>query len=124
MMLPRIIDKARAYSSNMLGEYIFPCPLDKIILEFLDTDHNEFANKAKNLSEKEMSLWINEKCINRSEDDKDHVNEKLLGRKPDTPESLHRFNEIRNKINPINKNVSTWIDLIELEESQTLPKNS
>ena len=35
VMVPRMIDKARAYNAEALGEYIFPCPLDKIILKFL-----------------------------------------------------------------------------------------
>ena len=56
--------------------------------------------------------------MHRSKDDKDRINNKALEQKPDTRESLDRFNEIRNKINPVVKNVTTWIELIELEESQ------
>jgi len=122
VMISRMIDKARAYNSNTLGEYIFPCPLDKIILEFLNTNHKEFAYQTQNLSDKEMASWIEEKCLHRSKDDKEQTNKKVLDRKPDTPESLNRFDVILNKINPIAKNVTTWVELIELEESQTLPK--
>ena len=121
-MISRMIDKARAYNSNTLGEYIFPCPLDKIILEFLNTNHKEFAYQTQNLSDKKMASWIEEKCLHWSKDDKERINKKILDRKPDTPESLNRFNIIRNKINPIAKNVTTWVELIELEENQTLPK--
>ena len=123
-MLPRMIDKARAYNLNTLGEYIFPCSLDKIILEFLGTDYKEFAYHTQRLTEKEMSLWINEKCLHKSKDDKERINNKLLERKPETRESLERFNEIRNKINPNAKNVTTWVELIELEECQVIPKIS
>jgi hypothetical protein len=122
VMVPRMIDKARAYNSNTLGEYIFPCPLDKIILEFLDTNHKEFSHQTKNLSDKAISSWIEKKCLHRSKRDKDRINKNLLDRKPDTRESLNRFNEIQNKLNLIAKNVTTWIELIELEESQTPPK--
>ena len=122
VMISRMIDKARAYNSNTLGEYIFPCPLDKIILEFLNTNHKQFAYQTKKLSDKEMSSWVEEKCSHRSKDDKERINKKILDKKPDTPESLNRFNIIRNKINPIANNVTTWVELIELEESQTLPK--
>jgi len=69
-----------------------------------------------------MASWIEEKCLHWSKDDKERINKKILDRKPDTPECLNRFNIIRNKINPIAKNVTTWVELIELEESQTLPK--
>ena len=123
-MVPRMIDKARAYNLNTLGEYIFPCSLDKIILEFLGTDYKEFAYHTQRLTEKEMSLWINEKCLHKSKDDKERINNKLLERKPETRESLERFNEIRNKINPNAKNVTTWVELIELEECQVIPKIS
>ena len=123
VMLPRMIDKARAYNLNTLGEYIFPCPLDKIILEFLGTNHREFAYQTQNLNDKEIGSWIEGKCLHRSIGDKDRINKKLLDRKPDTMESLNRFKEIQNKLNPIAKYVTTWIELIELEESQALPKS-
>ena len=122
VMLARMIDKARAYNSNKLGEYIFPCPIDKIILEFLGTNHKKFAYKTQNLSDKEIASWIEEKCLHRSRDDIERINKIILDRKPDTPESLNRFNAIRNKINPFAKDVTTWVELIELEESQTSPK--
>jgi len=123
VMVPRMIDKARAYNLNTLGEYIFPCPLDKIMLEFLVTNHREFSYQTQNLSDKEMSLWIEGKCSHRSKGDKDRINKKLLDRKPDTKESLSRFKEIQNKLNPTANNITTWIELIELEESETLSKS-
>jgi len=123
VMIFRMIDKARAYNSNTLGEYIFPCPLDKIILGFLNTNHKEFAYQTKNLSDKKMASWIEEKCLHWSKDDKDRINKKILDRKPDTPESLNRFDVTRNKINPIAKNVTTWVELIELEESHPKKKS-
>ena len=122
VMIARMIDKARAYNSNTLGEYIFPCPIDKIILEFLGTNHKKFAYQTQNLSDKEMGSWIEEKCLHRSKDDKERINKKILDRKPGTPKSLNRFDTIRNKINPFAKKVTTWVELIELEESQPLPK--
>ena len=122
-MISRMIDKARAYNSNTLGEYIFPCPLDKIILEFLGINHKEFAYQTQNLSDKEMSSWIEEKCSHLTEAEKGRINKKLLDRKPDTRESLNRFKQIQSKLNPMAKNITTWIELIELEESQTLPKS-
>jgi len=50
------------------------------------------------------------------------LNKKLLGRKPNTKESINRFNLIRDKINPSIKNLTTWVELIELEERQITPK--
>ena len=123
VMLPRMIDKARAYNSKTLGEYIYPCPLDRIILEFLDIDYREFACQAQNLTDEKIDLWINEKTSHKSKDDKENINKKLLERKPDTQESIDRFNEIRDKINPTLKNITTWVDLIDLEENKFLLKS-
>ena len=122
VMIPRMLDKARAYNSKTLGEYIYPCPLDQIILEFLDIDYREFACQAQNLTDEKIDRWINEKTSHKSKDDKENINKKLLERKPDTQESLDRFNETINKIAPNVKNITTWVDLIDLEEIKTPPQ--
>ncbi len=41
--IPRMLDKARAAHQGTLGEYIFPCPLDEMLLEFVGVDFKEFA---------------------------------------------------------------------------------
>ena len=121
-MIPRMLDKARAYNNKSLGEYIYPCPLDQIILDFLGIDHKKLTYQAQKLTDEEIELWINEMLSNKSINDKENINKKLLGRKPNTKESINRFNLIRDKINPSIKNVTTWVELIELEERQITPK--
>lgn len=121
-MVPRMIDKARAYNAETLGEYIFPCPLDKIILKFLNVDHEKIIHLAQELTDEEISLWINEQCLNRSQDEKEQVNQEILERKPTTLDSLNRFNILRNKIDPTRTDIITWVDLLELDENQTSSK--
>jgi len=41
--LARMIDKARAYNEGTLGDYIYPCPIDKELLSELDLSGEEFA---------------------------------------------------------------------------------
>ena len=122
VMVPRMIDKARAYNAKTLGEYIFPCPLDKIILEFLNIDHEEIIHLAQKLTDEEIVLWIKERCLNRSEKDKEQINQKILERKPNTQESLNRFNKLRNAINPTRTDITTWVDLLELDENRIPPQ--
>ena len=121
-MVPRMIDKARAYNAKTLGEYVFPCPLDKIILEFLNIDHEEIIHLAQKLTDEEIVLWIKERCLNRSEKDKEQINQKILERKPNTQESLNRFNKLRNEINPTRTDITTWVDLLELDENRIPPQ--
>jgi hypothetical protein len=41
--LARAIDKARAYNEGNLGDYIYPCPIDKELLAELNLTGIEFA---------------------------------------------------------------------------------
>ena len=119
VMIPRMIDKARAYNAKTLGEYIFPCPLDKIILEFLNVDSEEVIQLVKKLTDSEIAIWVNERCLNYSNKDKEWVNQNILEKKPDTQESLNRFIRLRNEINPVRVDITTWVDLLDLDENQT-----
>ena len=114
--VPRMIDKARASNHNALGEYIFPCPLDDILLEFLQAGAKEFAERAE--SDPDIEAWVDEKCRQRGESDKKALNEKILRIKPDTDEKREKFIEIRNRIDPAREDVETWVDLIDLEEGR------
>ena len=116
--LPRMIDKARAAQQNTLGEYIYPCPLDKIMLEFLGVDSDTFQEKACNDTEETLSAWIISQCQNRSLRDKDAVNNKMLGSQPDNPEKWETFHEIRNGLDSSRTEITTWVDLIDLEEGR------
>ena len=117
-MLPRMIDKARAFNSNTLGEYIFPCPLDKIILEFMNINQEEIIQLLRKLNDKELSLWVNNRCLNFSLRDKEKINQKILKKRPDNQESLSRFNELRNKIDRNRTEIVTWVDLLDLDENR------
>ena len=119
VMIPRMIDKARAYNAKTLGEYIFPCPLDKIILEFLNVDSEEVIQLVKKLTDSEIAIWVNERCFNYSNKDKERVNQNILEKKPDTQESLNRFIKLGNEINPVRVDITTWVDLLDIDENQT-----
>lgn len=45
--IPRLLDKARAYKKDSLGDYIYQCPIDKEVLTFLGLNGDEFAKKAE-----------------------------------------------------------------------------
>ena len=116
--LPRMIDKARAAQQNTLGEYIYPCPMDKIILEFLNVDSDTFQEKACRATEENLSAWIILQCQNHSSGDKDAANHKILKSQPDSPEKWQTFHEIRKGLDPSRTDITTWVDLIDLEEGR------
>ncbi len=115
---PRMVDKARAARQNTLGEYIFPCPLDKIMLEFMDVDAETFQQRACDDPEETLSGWIAAQCQNRSQDEKTAVNHKILNSRPDDPDKWKTFYEIRDRLDPSRTDITTWVDLIDLEEGR------
>ncbi|MZG53268.1 MAG: DUF5069 domain-containing protein [Nitrospinae bacterium] len=122
--LGRMIDKGRAYKEKKLADYIYPCPLDKIILNFLRIDANTFANMTIEKKDEEISDWAKGLVESKSQKELGFINEQILQRKPDSEDRLKYFNEIRNKIDPSRSDVTTWVDLLDLEEGRLPPKPS
>ena len=104
--LGRMIDKGRAYKEKKLADYIYPCPLDKIILNFLCIEADTFANITVEKKDEEISNWVKE----------------LI--KSKTPNDLVLINKIRDKIDPSRSDLTTWVDLMDLEEGRFPPKVS
>lgn len=58
-MLPRSIDKARAKAAGKLGEYLFPNPMDKWLLEFMGIEAEAFQTfVAQDKSDTEVLDWV------------------------------------------------------------------
>lgn len=116
--IPRMVDKARAWKNNALGEYIFPCPLDDIILDFLGVKAEEFAEVAATREDPEVARWAGEKCSERGDTEKQSINRRILERKPETEEQSKTFLEALNKLDPSRTDIQAWVDLIDLEEGR------
>ena len=59
--LPRLLDKARASAAGKLGEFIYPCPLDKRFFAFTGIDPDAFLAAVKSgKGDVEMLAWVNE----------------------------------------------------------------
>ncbi len=116
--IPRMIDKSKAYQAQKLGEYIFPCPLDEMILKFLEIDFETFAQEAYNKEETDFFTWIENSCLSRNIKEKEALNLEILQKKPDTEEKHRKFVELRDKVAPSRTDIDTWVDLIDLEENR------
>lgn len=116
--IPRMIDKARACKEGTLGEYVYPCPLDKKILGFLNIDADTFMDKAATLNEDEMAEWIQSLCQPKSRRDIEKINEDILNAAPDNDEARKKFKEILNSIDRTRSDITTWVDLLDLEEGR------
>ncbi|GJL79867.1 MAG: hypothetical protein NPINA01_28560 [Nitrospinaceae bacterium] len=122
VFIPRMIDKARAFKQNSLGGYIFPCPLDKIILEFLKIDSDEWARLADSKNEEQISEWLEASFRSRQPQEIESINKKILERQPDSEDRWKHFFKTRDKIDSSRTDVTTWVDLIDLEEGRLKAK--
>jgi hypothetical protein len=116
--LARMIDKARAKAAGALGEYIYPCPLDQSLLEFLDISSDAFYEVVKEHDDQEVLEWLKKKAKPRSSEEIGNWDRDFLNRKPQTEESLRYFLEIRNRFAPHRTDITTWVDLLDLEEGR------
>jgi hypothetical protein len=80
--IPRMIDKSKAYHAQKLGEYIFPCPLDDIILKFLEIDGEIFAKEACKREESDFFSWIEKSFLSSDIKEKEPLNLEILKKNP------------------------------------------
>ena len=122
--LGRMIDKGRAYKEKKLADYIYPCPLDKIILNFLCIEADTFANITVEKKDEEISNWVKELIKSKTPNDLVLINKIILEKKPDSEDRLKYYNKTRDKIDPSRSDLTTWVDLMDLEEGRFPPKVS
>ena len=119
VMLGRTVDKARAHNVGKLGEYIFDCPLDRLVFEFLGVSPEDLAGAVKeNSTDEEIMAWVMRMVVPRDSEAVRKFNKSLKERAPVTEEQKQRFNMTLEKVAPGRKDVSTWFDLIDAEEGR------
>ncbi|MFI5304145.1 MAG: DUF5069 domain-containing protein [Nitrospiria bacterium] len=116
--LARMRDKARAKAAGTLGEYHYPCPLDKGLLGFLGIAPEAFIDAAQRKNDDELLVWVKQNVKPESSEEIKQWSDQFLTRKPDSPETLAYFLETRNRLNPKRTDVETWVDLLDLEEGR------
>ena len=120
--LARMIDKTQAFKQNQIADYVYPCPLDKIILNFLRIDSDVFANEAMKNGDDEISAWAEETLKDKKPEDFEFINDQILERRPDSEDRLKYFYQTRDRIDPSRTDINTWVDLLDLEEGRLPPK--
>ena len=116
--LGRMIDKARAYRKNKMGNYIYPCSFDKVILNFMSIDSETFANKVVDCEDDEIDAWSQEILKNKKTEELDFINNQILQRRPDSEDKLKSFYETLNKLDSSREDINTWVELMDLEEGR------
>lgn len=122
--LARMIDKARAKGAGTLGEYIYPCPLDQALLEFLGVDAEALLKVATEQDDQGVVEWVGRNAKIHTPEQIDAWNRAFLTREPQNEESRQRFLKTRERVAPNRTDVTSWIDLLDLEEGRDVPQRT
>ena len=120
VLLPRILDKARASQAGKLGEYHYSGKgMDRHFFNFTGLDHESFkAEAAKDLGDYEMLQWVQANSKHKREAweiaawSQFHEN-----RVPDSDvETMPEFAAEVAKFNQLREDIHTWFALLDLDD--------
>ncbi|HTJ24583.1 MAG TPA: DUF5069 domain-containing protein [Candidatus Limnocylindria bacterium] len=122
--LPRAIDKGIAFANGTNGEYNYDCPMDKHTFGFFGIDANallEVIKKAQ--SEAEIEAYLAPIVGKKSADEIAAFNDDMLSDAPapGTPGEEY-FLSLRASLDASRTDITTWADLLDLDEKRDVPK--
>ena len=121
--LARMIDKCRAVLAGTEGEYVYPCPMDDRLMEFVGITANQFTAAVKaDPSDDTVAKWFTQKAKAHPPAEFEVWNRMMLSRGPSTPKKQKYFNKLRDAVDPSRTDLAAWADLQDLEEGRTVPK--
>jgi len=118
VILPRMLDKGRASVAGKLGEYKYACPLDQRFLEFAGVDPEALKQQlAAGKGDGEILEWITAHARHK------HGEPEILAwsayqenRGPSDVESRAFFHELHSKTAPKREDISTWFELLDVDD--------
>jgi hypothetical protein len=120
-MLARTIDKARALLAGTIGDYYFDCPMDKQLFAALGVTSSDFLNQVSRSTDAEVLDWLLGRAALPSGAALEAHNRAIESWAPKSAGGRARFAQQREKIAPGRADVTTWTELIDIEERRTAP---
>ncbi len=122
VQLGRAIDKAKATAHGNVGEYNYDCPMDKHVFEFLGINDRALLETVKNAkSDADIEAYTKPFVDKKSPQDIEQFNRDWLNSTP-KGESLEYFTTLRKQVAPDRDDVTTWSDLLDLDEKRDVPR--
>lgn len=118
VLLPRILDKCRATIAGKNGEYKFNCPLDRHFFDFTGVDAEKFkAEVQAGKGDGEMLEWVR-KNAGRKLTVVDALTWSAYQEQRAAGEVENRefFTELHKQAGPKREDISTWFDLLDLDD--------
>jgi hypothetical protein len=124
VQLKRTIDKGKALAQGTIGEYHYNCSMDKHLFEFLGIDHEELLDIIKSASgDSEVSEFVAPYVHAKDDAEIETFNKEWLvfGPPKGTPGG-DAFLRIRGEVAPDRTDVTSWADLLDLDEKRPVPQ--
>ena len=122
VQLGRTVDKGKALAHGDIGEYHYNCPMDQAVFAFLGIDHEALLDVIKNAkSDSEIEAYTATFISQKSAPEIERWNHEWVTRTPQG-ESLTYFTQLRDQVAPERTDVTSWADLLDLDEKRTVPK--
>jgi Domain of unknown function (DUF5069) len=118
VQLGRTIDKGRALANGNIGEYHYNCPMDQAVLGFLGINHERLLDVIRNAKgDVAIEAFTRPFVAAKSSEELERWNREWLAHEPEG-ESLKAFLNLRTQIAPDRTDVTTWPDLLDLDEKR------
>ncbi len=117
-VLPRLLDKGRATIAGTQGEYNYACPMDMRFLDFVGIKPDALKKQlATGKGDGEILEWIQKNGRHkRTESEVMAWSAWQDQRAPSETEGREFFHEVHAKIAPKREDISTWFDLLDLDD--------
>jgi hypothetical protein len=118
VIFPRLLDKCRATLAGKQGEYKYACPLDQRWFDFVGIDPAALQQEAAaGKSDAELLAWVMANGKNKRTSAEIAAWSAFQDRRaPSDVESRQFYQEIHNKLAPHREDVTTWFDLLDLDD--------
>jgi len=120
VLLPRILDKARASLAGKLGEYHYSGKgMDRHFFNFVGIDHEALKKEiAKGAGDWDVLAWVQAHAKHQRQPWEIAAwSDFHLRRGPDSDtETITDFAEEVKRFNPMREDINTWFDLLDLDD--------
>ena len=122
--LLRMMDKCLASLAGTEGDYIYPFPMDQRLLDFTGITAQQFSKAVSGKDDAAVAEWFKKTAKPHSAKEIEHWNETFLTRGPDTDDTRVYFKQQRDAIDPTRMDITSWADLLDLDEKRSVPKRT
>ncbi len=123
VILPRLLDKARATLNKTQGEYTYGCSLDQYVLAFFGIEENALLDQvSKGLGDGEIFIWIVANAKHKRSGQEiasfSAYHEQRTGGSPEKRERMSQY-QSSTPAGAKREDIFTWFDVLDLDDHQS-----